>query len=188
MVAVDLVRVGDVGDDVFGFLSDGLARELRAEVTSSGAAAIPSEAYDPLRGQYRSREVLAALRHPETARGQSILLAVTPVDLFAPELNFVFGEAHPAERKCLISLARLGRPREGGPAGTDLLRERALTEAIHEIGHVLGLGHCGRRDCAMFFSNTLADTDRKGHKFCPDCRRALEPGEGRGLMRRRMGF
>ena len=38
---------------------------------------------------------------------------------------------------------------------------------------VFGLPHCHRRDCVMFFSNTLADTDAKGWRFCDMCRRSL---------------
>jgi archaemetzincin len=44
---------------------------------------------------------------------------------------------------------------------------------VHELGHVYGLGHCNRQACVMWFSNTLAETDRKGSRFCPVCARAL---------------
>jgi len=53
------------------------------------------------------------------------------------------------------------------------LQERALKEAVHELGHLLGLPHCDNPRCIMFFSNTLADTDRKGPGFCPACRGKL---------------
>jgi archaemetzincin len=167
---VDIVRVGGVSGDVLDFLSEGLARELGAKVTSGRAAALPSDAYDPSRGQHASGAILAGLGGPERRR-ETIVLGVTSVDLFAPGLNFVFGEAQPAERKCVISVARLGLTPGGKPAAPGLLKERALKEAVHEIGHVLGLGHCGRRTCVMFFSNSILDTDRKGRGFCPACRR-----------------
>jgi archaemetzincin len=54
-----------------------------------------------------------------------------------------------------------------------MLVRRAVTEAVHELGHVWGLGHCTRRDCVMWFSNTLAETDRKGSTFCERCARQL---------------
>ena len=40
------------------------------------------------------------------------------------------------------------------------------TEAIHELGHTYGLGHCADPRCVMWFSNTLSETDRKGTEFC----------------------
>jgi predicted Zn-dependent protease len=30
-----------------------------------------------------------------------------------------------------------------------------------------GLAHCQRADCVMWFSNALAETDRKGTRLCP---------------------
>lgn len=52
-------------------------------------------------------------------------------------------------------------------------RRRALTEAVHELGHTWGLTHCPNSHCVMHFSNTLADTDVKGSTFCPRCQLQL---------------
>jgi archaemetzincin len=48
---------------------------------------------------------------------------------------------------------------------------RALKEAVHELGHTLGLVHCPEAGCVMHFSNTLADTDCKSHRLCAMCER-----------------
>ena len=50
----------------------------------------------------------------------------------------------------------------GLPRDENLFRERALTEAVHELGHTYGLGHCPVSTCVMHFSNSLHDTDLKG--------------------------
>jgi archaemetzincin len=182
MLAVNIVCVGDVDSRVVDRVSAGLTRELGAAVTVLDPLPLPADAYDSHRHQYSSADTLRRLsgwQRPNSAppsgeaASRPVLLAITSADLHVPGLNFVFGEARPADRTCIISLARLGHSYEGAPVPSEFLLERALKEAVHEIGHVLGLGHCGRRSCAMFFSNTIRDTDAKSHTFCPSCRRRL---------------
>ncbi len=128
--------------------------------------AAPSQAYSRERGQYLSSPFLDLLA--ERARGgNQILLGVTDVDLYAPELNFVFGEASSADRVAIISIARLYSMTSPEIDREKTIERRAGAEAIHELGHVFNLSHCSRRDCVMWFSNTLAETDRKGMRFCP---------------------
>jgi hypothetical protein len=68
--------------------------------------AVPAQAYSRERRQYLSTSFLDLLL--ERARGKNqILLGVTSVDLYAPDLNFVFGEASSDGRVAVFSLARL---------------------------------------------------------------------------------
>src|SRR5881409_4129461 len=67
-------------------------------------------------------------------------------------------------RWAVVSLSQFGGD------GEDKLVERAVKTAVHELGHTLGLGHHDENpQCVMFFSERLADTDRKGRDFCPEC-------------------
>ncbi len=133
------------------------------------------EDFSMRRQQYRAAALLATLRPRRAA--EELLLAVTGADLFAPGLNFVFGQADPAGRCAIFSLFRLGPglTRETPPAS--LFQRRALTEAVHETGHLLALPHCPDPACAMHFSNTLAETDRKGPGLCEKCRRRLRAAD-----------
>ncbi len=110
---------------------------------------------------------LAAARKPAWNR----LLGVADVDLSSPGLNFVFGQADPERGVAVFSLARL---HDRDPAR---YRARAATEAVHELGHTYGLGHCDDPRCVMWFSNVLEESDRKGTRFCArhqaELRRAL---------------
>lgn len=53
------------------------------------------------------------------------------------------------------------------------------TEAIHELGHAYGLGHCGDPHCVMWFSNTVAESDRKGMRLCRTHARELARAQRR---------
>jgi archaemetzincin len=131
-----------------------------AELVEAPEIHLTSAAWSRPRRQYRASallDALAAMKRPEWER----LLGIVEVDLYAPGLNFVFGEADPRRGVAVFSLARL---RHGADAA--LLRRRAATEAIHELGHTYGLSHCDDPACVMWFSNTLAESDRKGTAFC----------------------
>lgn len=126
----------------------------------------PAEAYDSYRKQYHSTRILAMLEDEMKSLGVGRLLGVTSLDLFAPGLNFVFGEARLPGRVGVISTHRLRGPR----GGNDLLEERVAKEAVHETGHMIGLEHCTTPSCVMYFSNTLTDTDRKTQYPCSTCK------------------
>jgi archaemetzincin len=131
----------------------GIATRIDAPV------ALPGAAYTPARGQYRAESLLALV----SGHGARHVLAITHRDLFARDLNFAFGIASPGGA-CVVSTARLL-----GGADEPLFRARLLKEALHELGHTLGLEHCTDPGCVMYFSNSLADTDRKGDAYCARC-------------------
>lgn len=148
--------------DVDGGLLAYLGTEIPgfAEVVVASAAPLPAKAFNAKRKQYLASGLFdACFSEPGTR-----VLGVTDVDLYEAGLNFVFGFSQPDGRVAVISLARLHDP------DTALFRQRCVKEAVHEIGHTLGLPHDEERSsCVMHFSRTLADTDRKGREYCRDC-------------------
>jgi len=177
-LAIRVISMGSLPPVLLGFLQEGLARELGADVRLGENLPLPASCPEG-RGQYPGEPFLAALaaaRPPDA----EVMLGVTGVDLTAPGLNFVFGLAEPRSRCAVISLARLYPEFYGQPRDPRRFKERALKEAVHELGHVWGLGHCPDPACIMFFSNSLADTDRKGPEFCAHCRERLGKENLRG--------
>ena len=150
----------------FGPVDAPVLEHLRHELGIFGnvevapVAPIPPHAYDSKRRQYRAASFLEACYDEPGDR----VLAITAEDLYAENLNFVFGYASIRDRYAVISTARLH------DAKASRYLERALKEAVHEIGHTLGLEHDPDSACVMHFSNSLADTDRKGIAFCHRCR------------------
>ncbi len=98
------------------------------------------------------------------------ILAICDFDAYANGLNFVFGQTHIKGRALVIYLPRLKQEFYGQKKNDDLFYQRIIKEAIHEIGHAFGLGHCENRKCVMHFSNSLHDTDIKKNFFCDNCR------------------
>jgi len=120
--------------------------------------------------QYRAEDFTPALEKSQGLAGSDLEVGLTAVDLYVPDLNFVFGLASPIQGVAIVSTHRLEASFYGLPTNRSLLLRRALIESAHELGHLLGLGHCRDRRCVMFFSNSILDTDAKGYAMCPRCR------------------
>jgi archaemetzincin len=136
---------------------------------------IPTEAFESRRQQYRSDVILNKIRSL-AAKEKSLdhALGIVNADVYVPELNFVFGEAECPGKAALISLWRLKPEFYGETPNTELFVERSTKEAVHELGHALGLTHCSNPFCVMHFSNSIFETDRKQSLFCNKCHLKVE--------------
>lgn len=136
---------------------------------------LPEEAYSEARKQYRSDMILKMIKeyaeeHPEFDR----VLGIVDLDISTPGLNFVFGEAEHPGKAALISLWRLRPEFYQQPSNEKLFEERSAKEAVHELGHTLGLDHCTNPFCVMHFSNSILETDVKKTFFCNKCSITVE--------------
>lgn len=163
--------------DRLEFLAARLARIFRTPCQIQPEVRDISFAWDARRQQYYSTVILQRLER--AADLDARILGVTSFDLFVPVLTFVFGEAQ-LEGNCgVVSLARLAEEFYGLPPREDLLRERLIKEAVHELGHTFGLKHCTDWRCVMASSYGVERVDVKGADFCRSCAKIVFAGATR---------
>jgi archaemetzincin len=155
-----IVLLDDIENEVIEEVAALVSKELNVDVGLLGRAECHA-GFDPARRQWRADSVLRECVRRFSSSGR-FCVGLTGVDLYAPSLNFVFGLALEREDLAVVSWYRLG-----GKGGAFVAR--LAKEVIHEVGHLEGLDHCSNESCVMWFSNTLAETDRKGLNFCPAC-------------------
>lgn len=164
---IGIARLSPTLDYSVEKLTDRVASKFPTyQVRSLGTIDAPAMAFDSFRNQYHSTRILAGLEASPQVDLVEYVLGVVDLDLYVPGMNFVFGEARCPGRVAVISTYRLQ------PAGSDhldLFESRIVKEAVHEIGHMLGLKHCSKASCVMHFSESIADTDRKKDRFCSEC-------------------
>lgn len=165
-----LIPIGEVDPVIIAWLQKSIPEILPVNVRECPPMPLSPRHFQNDRDQYLADGLLADLSSIPRDEN-TIPLGITGADLFSSGLNYVFGIA--CTGRALISISRLKPECYGMPAHQKLFRWRILTEAIHELGHALGLPHCEYPGCVMYFSNWIGDTDRKGPEFCYRCRRRI---------------
>jgi len=164
---ITLVPIGIAEEELLSRVGIALTEVFGRQVEVAAPLPHPDYAYNERRQQYLAAAVLSRLRKCKLP-GERVL-GIVDVDLYAPRLNFVFGQASVRGREAVIALPRLRQSFYGLPDEEDLFLARTIKEAVHELGHTYGLGHCPDARCVMHFSNSLHDTDFKSPHFCVVC-------------------
>ncbi|HEY1654020.1 MAG TPA: archaemetzincin family Zn-dependent metalloprotease [Candidatus Tumulicola sp.] len=102
-----------------------------------------------------------------------VRLAVTDFDLYKTSHRFIFGDGDENQGVAAVSLHRLRSEFYGEAPDVNVLFQRTLKESVHELGHAFGLKHCYNARCAMYYSNSIFETDNKMPHFCEACDRRL---------------
>jgi archaemetzincin len=137
--AIEFVPVGEVSPDLLDALVPVIEARFagrRVQIAAQGLPR-PDDAFVPDRGQYAAEPVVRRLA--ALAGRSERILGVAELDLYTPDLNFIFGQARPGG-PAIMALARLRPEFWGRPPDPALLRERASKEAVHELAHSCAAG------------------------------------------------
>jgi len=174
---IGILPIGQVDPDIITGIQETLRMTMPEQTFTriTEPLPLPPEACDEEREQYRSSIILTRIRtYAEETENLSRVLGIVDVDIYLAPLNFVFGEAESPGKAALISLWRLRPEFYRSKPNSKLFIERSAKEAVHELGHTLGLKHCSNPFCVMYFSNSIFETDRKQSLFCNKCYLKLE--------------
>ena len=168
MNLVHLLPVGTINLGLLEYLRDGLPERLKVRCEILPFRLDPAATYHPERQQFHSSEIVERMQtmiRPKDWR----FLAVADIDLYIPILKYVFGEAQIGGPCALVSTFRLHQQFYGLERNEDLLKDRLLKEAVHELGHTLGLKHCEDYRCAMASSHAVEWIDLRKGFLCEYC-------------------
>lgn len=165
MSSAFIVPIGKVDRALLENMADFLKERLKEAFDIKQSMEVPRDALNLRRNQYSSSYILNKLIK---YKGKKVL-GIVDKDLYTEGLNFVFGQAESPRRCALISITRLRQEFYGLPKDDRLFFDRVTKEAVHELGHTYGIGHCSNKNCVMFFSNSIIDTDNRSTSFCKLC-------------------
>jgi archaemetzincin len=177
-----ITKIGEVDAEVLSYLRTELMKHLKTfnllvQINPNNLKIKTSE-FNSRRNKYDGSQILNRIRNSLDKRNYFRNLGVIDVDLFASDLNFIFGLAMKPQKMlvgspavALISIIRL-REFYDEPLNKERFFIRILKEALHELGHTFGLDHC-QNFCVMRFSNVLSETDEKPPNYCTICYRQI---------------
>jgi len=168
MQSIILVQMSDFNPAVLEVLRGAVEAAFRRPVEIRQRIASLSYAYDAIREQYDSPRLLARLKHIKR-QAEDKILGIVDVDLYSPGFDYIYGEADVAAGMATLSLRRLHPEFFGQAHDQALFEERAVKEALHELGHLFGLGHCRDKKCVMRFCPDPEDVDEKTRDICGRC-------------------
>jgi archaemetzincin len=168
MSEISVVPVNSIDHHMLTRLALCLEERFLASCVVRSSLPVPKSALNSVRKQLFFGSVASKLASGNDGR-EGIVLGITEYDLYKTSHHFIFGSASESHRCAVVSLNRLRPEFYGEPADENQLFQRLLKEAVHEIGHAMGLKHCYNARCPMYYSNSVFDTDNKFSNFCEAC-------------------
>lgn len=100
---------------------------------------------------------------------KEVVIKLNNKDRTVSHLSQIFGLGYVPGKACVISDIRLVS------LNRELFNNRLRKVVFHELGHNLGLTHCGNEDCIMSETNgDIANLNKPGGDFCESCKKKLK--------------
>src|SRR5208282_4305502 len=136
MKLLQLLPIGNIEDQLLSDLRPAIEKTFHVPCRILDVRLDPEFALHGERQQYHSSQILQRMQ--SFLSGESWrMLGVASVDLYIPILTFVFGEAQMGGPTAVMSAHRLRQEFYGLGSDRDLLLQRVVKEAVHELGHTL---------------------------------------------------
>jgi len=163
-----VVPVGEVAESDLAFARDVVEASFGRETLVCEPLPLQDEYYYPARGQYGAN---GFLRYVEVnaPRGAYRAVGITARDIFAGDLNFLFGIGRCPGKCAVVSTYRFGFY----CATPERRMVRFAKLLVHETGHTFGLLHCRQPPCVMRFADGYETLDDTRLAMCARCERSL---------------
>jgi archaemetzincin len=139
-------------------VSDAINQFYHLRTYGNDVLSLIPTAYNSQRKQYNASSLIEYMTR---SKGTGIALWLVDQDIYTKELDYVFGCAA-RDYGAVVSTFRLKKD------------EHVLKEAMHEVGHALGIKHCNGR-CYMRSSYTVEEVEMKPYRLCDNCKELLPP-------------
>jgi archaemetzincin len=168
-----ILPIGNISQELLNFIGSNIQKLFNAPYRLLDEINIPPNAYFRQRDQYKSDVIIKEVSLLSFENTNKII-SIVDKDIFSQDYKYIFGEAESPGNISLISIKRLNPEYYGQKYNQDVFYDRVFKEVLHELGHNYNLSHCPDRNCVMYFSNTLADTDYKKTSYCSRCKNLLD--------------
>jgi len=168
-----LQPLGSPSRDEIAVVKSDLERTFSVVVTLLPGQPLPKSAWYEPRQRWRADRLLDYLETTTPPTFDKVL-ALTGGDISCTKGSHedwgIFGYGAITGRPAVVSTYRLRR----GKPSEALFKDRLTKVALHEVGHLFGLGHCPTPGCLMEDAGgTIATVDRGGKTFCATCQATL---------------
>lgn len=163
-----VVPIGEVAESDLAFARDVVEASFGRETLVCEPLPLQDAYYYPERGQYAANGFLRYVE-ANAPRGAYRTVAITAQDIFAADLNFLFGMGRCPGKCAVVSTYRFGFY----CATPERRMVRFAKLIVHEAGHTFGLLHCRQRLCIMKFAEGYETLDGTKLAMCGRCERSL---------------
>ena len=126
--------------------------------------------------QWDATQLVGQLGKATKARpgSSAAYLGVTTLDLFANDSRYVFGLAANNGNCGVFSYRRYTAALWDARPNQQLLKERAVKQALSSTGLMFGLPRCADPTCARAYANSLDEHDAKQLRLCDQCQTGFQ--------------